>query len=85
IKGRDNARTPMQWDDQYHAGFTTGEPWITVNPNYKEINVKQAIQDEGSIFYYYKKLIELRKNNEIVVYGSYDLILDNSPSIFAYV
>ncbi len=85
IKGRDNARTPMQWDDQNHAGFTTGEPWITVNPNYKEINVKQAIQDEGSIFYYYKKLIELRKNNEIVVYGSYDLILENNPSIFAYV
>ena len=85
IKGRDNARTPMQWDDKNHAGFTTGEPWITVNPNYKEINVKQAIQNKDSIFYYYKKLIELRKNNEIVVYGSYDLILENNPSIFAYV
>ncbi|RAN75416.1 glucohydrolase [Bacillus sp. SRB_331] len=85
IKGRDNARTPMQWDDREHAGFTTGEPWIAVNPNYKEINVKQAIQDEESIFYYYKKLIELRKNNEIVVYGTYDLILENNPSIFAYV
>ncbi|MGW6189546.1 glycoside hydrolase family 13 protein [Bacillus cereus] len=85
IKGRDNARTPMQWDDREHAGFTTGEPWIAVNPNYKEINVKLAIQDEESIFYYYKKLIELRKNNEIVVYGTYDLILENNPSIFAYV
>ncbi|WP_237979405.1 oligo-1,6-glucosidase [Bacillus thuringiensis] len=85
IKGRDNARTPMQWDDQNHAGFTTGEPWITVNPNYKEINVKQAIQNKDSIFYYYKKLIELRKNNEIIVYGSYDSILENNPSIFAYV
>ncbi|MFP3410888.1 oligo-1,6-glucosidase [Bacillus sp. SIMBA_074] len=85
IKGRDNARTPMQWDDREHAGFTTGKPWIAVNPNYKEINVKQAIQDEESIFYYYKKLIELRKNNEIVVYGTYDLILENNPSIFAYV
>ncbi|MGE6588896.1 glycoside hydrolase family 13 protein [Bacillus mycoides] len=85
IKGRDNARTPMQWDDREHAGFTTGEPWIAVNPNYKEINVKQAIQDEESIFYYYKKLIELRKKNEIVVYGTYDLILENNPSIFAYV
>ncbi|EJQ47419.1 oligo-1,6-glucosidase [Bacillus cereus BAG5X1-1] len=85
IKGRDNARTPMQWDDREHAGFTTGEPWIAVNPNYKEINVKHAIQDEESIFYYYKKLIELRKNNEIVVYGTYDLILDNNPAIFAYV
>ena len=50
IKGRDNARTPMQWDDKDHAGFTTGEPWITVNPNYKEINVKQAIQNKDSIF-----------------------------------
>ncbi|PEK00745.1 oligo-1,6-glucosidase [Bacillus wiedmannii] len=85
IKGRDNARTPMQWNDKDHAGFTTGEPWITVNPNYKEINVKQAIQNKDSIFYYYKKLIDLRKNNEIVVYGSYELILDNNPSIFAYV
>ncbi len=85
IKGRDNARTPIQWDDREHAGFTTGEPWIAVNPNYKEINVKQAMQDENSIFYYYKKLIELRKNNKIVVYGSYDLILENNPSIFAYV
>ncbi|MGE7880898.1 glycoside hydrolase family 13 protein [Bacillus sp. NPDC094077] len=85
IKGRDNARTPMQWDDKKHAGFTTGEPWIAVNPNYKEVNVEHAIQDENSIFYYYKKLIELRKNNEIIVYGSYDLILENNPSIFAYV
>ncbi|WP_149177360.1 alpha-glucosidase [Bacillus sp. SH5-2] len=85
IKGRDNARTPMQWDGKKHAGFTTGEPWLAVNPNYKEINVEHAIQDENSIFYYYKKLIELRKNNEIIVYGSYDLILENNPSIFAYV
>ncbi|MED1411446.1 alpha-glucosidase [Bacillus paramycoides] len=85
IKGRDNARTPMQWDDREHAGFTMGKPWIAVNPNYKEINVKQAMRDEESIFYYYKKLIELRKNNEIVVYGAYNLILENNPSIFAYV
>ncbi len=85
IKGRDNARTPMQWDNKTHAGFTTGEPWLAVNPNYKEINVKQALKDEDSIFYYYKKLIELRKNNEIVVYGSYDLILEKNTSIFAYV
>ncbi|CAM3824072.1 glucohydrolase [Bacillus luti] len=85
IKGRDNARTPMQWDGKKHAGFTAGEPWLAVNPNYKEINVEHAIQDENSIFYYYKKLIELRKNNEIIVYGSYDLILENNPSIFAYV
>lgn len=75
----------MQWDDREHAGFTTGEPWIAVNPNYKEINVEHTIKDENSIIYYYKKLIELRKNNEIIVYGSYDLILENSPFIFAYV
>ncbi|MFJ8531637.1 alpha-glucosidase [Bacillus sp. NPDC094106] len=85
IKGRDNARTPMQWDDRKHAGFTTGEPWIALNSNYKEINVKQALQDQESIFYYYKKLIELRKNHEIIVYGTYDLILEEHPSIFAYV
>ncbi|ABS22950.1 MULTISPECIES: glycoside hydrolase family 13 protein [Bacillus cereus group] len=85
VKGRDNARTPMQWNQDKHAGFTTGEPWIRVNPNYKEINVEQALQDSESIFYYYKKLIELRKKHEIIVYGTYDLILENHPSIFAYV
>lgn len=85
IKGRDNARTPMQWDDSEHAGFTTGKPWIQANPNYTEINVKQTLQDSNSIFYYYKKLIELRKQHEIIVYGTYDLILENHPSIFAYI
>ncbi|MEH7460089.1 alpha-glucosidase [Bacillus sp. JJ1127] len=85
IKGRDNARTPMQWDDRKHAGFTAGEPWIGLNPNYKEINVEQALQDSNSIFYYYKKLIELRKKHQIIVYGTYDLILEEHPSIFAYI
>lgn len=85
IKGRDNARTPMQWDASEYAGFTTGEPWIALNSNYKEINVTQALQDQNSIFYYYKKLIELRKKHEIIVYGTYDLILEEHPSIFAYV
>ncbi|PFK46928.1 glucohydrolase [Bacillus cereus] len=85
IKGRDNARTPMQWNANEHAGFTTGEPWIGLNPNYKEINVEQALQDQESIFYYYKKLIELRKKHEMIVYGTYDLILEEHPSIFAYV
>ncbi|MBO1578902.1 MULTISPECIES: glycoside hydrolase family 13 protein [Bacillus] len=85
IKGRDNARTPMQWDATEYAGFTTGKPWIGLNPNYKEINVEQALQDSNSIFYYYKKLIELRKKHEIIVYGTYDLILEDHPSIFAYI
>ncbi|MEH7463864.1 alpha-glucosidase [Bacillus thuringiensis] len=84
-KGRDNARTPMQWETSEHAGFTTGKPWLQVNPNYKAINVEQALRDPQSIFYYYKKLIELRKKHEIIVYGTYDLILEEHPSIFAYV
>ncbi|MGM0873293.1 MAG: glycoside hydrolase family 13 protein [Bacillota bacterium] len=84
VKGRDNARTPIQWDDSEHAGFTTGEPWIKVNPNYKEINAKQAVEDSNSIYHYYKKIIKLRKEHPIVVYGDYQLILPEDESIFAY-
>jgi oligo-1,6-glucosidase/glucan 1,6-alpha-glucosidase len=83
-KGRDNARTPIQWDDSKNAGFTTGEPWIKVNPNYKEINAKSQLNDENSIFNYYKKLIKIRKTNPIVVYGKYELILEENKEIFAY-
>jgi len=83
-KGRDNARTPMQWDDTVHAGFTTGTPWFQVNPNYSSINVKNDLENKQSIFYHYKKLIELRKRHEIIVYGSYELILEDHESIFAY-
>jgi oligo-1,6-glucosidase len=83
-KGRDNARTPMQWDDSENAGFTTGTPWIQVNPNYKEINVKAALADPNSVFHYYKKLIQLRKQHDIIVYGTYDLILEDDPYIYAY-
>jgi oligo-1,6-glucosidase len=83
-RGRDNARTPVQWDDTEHAGFTTGTPWIQVNPNYKEINAERVLQDPNSIFHYYKKLIQLRKTNEIVVYGKFDLIHKDSEEIFAY-
>ena len=74
-KSRDNARTPMQWDSGEQAGFTTGTPWIKVNPNYKEINVADALADPNSVFYYYQKLIRLRRENPVIVYGSYDLIL----------
>lgn len=83
-KGRDNARTPMQWDASPHAGFTTGTPWIKVNPNYPEVNVEQAIADQNSVYHYYRKLIQLRKQHEIIVYGKYDLLLADHPEIFAY-
>jgi oligo-1,6-glucosidase len=83
-KGRDNARTPFQWDDSENAGFTTGTPWIKVNPNYKEINAKQAVEDPNSIYHYYRKLIQLRKQYPIVVYGSYDIILPKHEQIYAY-
>lgn len=82
--GRDNSRTPMQWNDGENAGFTTGTPWIQVNPNYKEINVEQAVQDPDSIYHHYKKLIRLRAGNPVAVYGTYDLILPNHKQIYAY-
>jgi oligo-1,6-glucosidase len=81
---RDNARTPMQWDDSAQAGFTSGRPWIEVNSNYKEINVEQALADPNSIFYYYQKLIQLRQQHPIIVYGTYDLILDDHEAIYAF-
>lgn len=83
-KSRDNARTPMQWDDSANAGFTTGMPWIGVNPNYHEINAAQALADSQSIFYYYQRLIRLRKADPVIVYGQYDLILDDHPEIYAF-
>lgn len=83
-KSRDNARTPMQWDDSKHAGFTTGNPWMKVNPNYKEINAKKAMKDSNSIFYYYQKLIRLRKEMPIFIYGTYDLILPDHEEIYSF-
>ncbi|AGK98677.1 glycoside hydrolase family 13 protein [Clostridium pasteurianum] len=83
-KGRDNARTPMQWDSSDNSGFTEGNPWIAVNPNYKEINVEQALEDKNSVFYYYQKLIKLRKENKIIVYGDLELIDKENENIFAY-
>lgn len=82
--GRDNARTPMQWDDSPQAGFTTGEPWIGVNPNYTEINAKAAMADPDSIFHYYRKLIALRKQHDIMVYGDFVPLMESHPSIYAY-
>lgn len=82
---RDNARTPMQWDDSTNAGFTTGTPWIQVNPNYKWINAKSQINDPNSVFNYYKKLIQLRKQHDIIVYGDYELLLPDSEAIYAFI
>ncbi len=83
-KGRDNARTPMQWDETANAGFTTGTPWLHVNPNYPEINVKKSLADKNSVFYTYKKLIELRKAHALIVWGDYQLIEETEEEVFAY-
>ena len=83
-KSRDNARTPMQWDDSENAGFTTGRPWIGVNPNYTEINAAAALADPDSVLHYYRRLIGLRKANRVVVEGAYELILDDDPAIYAF-
>lgn len=81
---RDNARTPVQWDDTENAGFTTGTPWIAVNPNYKEINAAAELKDPGSVFHYYQKLIALRKQLPIIVYGKYTLLLPEDENLFVY-
>ena len=84
-KGRDNARTPMQWDDSAYAGLSTTNPWIMVNPNYTKINAKDQVNREDSVFKYYQKLIKLRHESELIVYGTYDLILDDDKDIYAYI
>lgn len=83
-KNRDNARTPMQWDDSANAGFTTGEPWLAVNQNYTKINAKDELADPDSVFHYYQKLIALRKSHDIIVYGKYELWMPEDAHIFAY-
>ncbi|MDO5348947.1 MAG: alpha-glucosidase [Lachnospiraceae bacterium] len=83
-KSRDNARTPMQWDDSEHAGFTTGKPWFQLSDRYQEINVKKALEDQNSIFYYYRDLIALRHQEPLLTEGKYQLILEEDQQIFAY-
>ncbi|KPL59295.1 alpha,alpha-phosphotrehalase [Rossellomorea vietnamensis] len=84
-KSRDNSRTPVQWNGDKNAGFTSGTPWIPVAKNYQEINAEQALEDENSVFYHYQKLNRLRKEYDIIVDGDYQLILEDHPDIFAYV
>lgn len=82
--GRDNARTPMQWDSSEYAGFSSVEPWLKVNPRYKEINVEEALKDKNSIFYYYKNLIEFRHKDDVITNAGFELIDRDNESIFAY-
>ncbi len=87
VTSRDNARTPMQWDDSANAGFTTGTPWINVNKNYKDINVASQLNDETSLFNHYRKVIDLRLNSEykdVIVYGNYHLLAAYDESVYAY-
>lgn len=84
LRGRDNARTPMQWDGSENAGFTKGTPWIKLNPNYKEINAAAELADSDSVFSYYKKLIALRKQETVIVYGDYQLLEPESGSLYVY-
>lgn len=81
---RDNTRTPMQWDDSLNAGFTKSNPWIHVNPNYRYINVKEQLEDDDSILNFYKKMIKVKKSSECLIYGKYNLILEDDTNIFAY-
>lgn len=82
--GRDNARTPMQWSEAEHAGFTTGIPWIEVNANYRQINVEASVSDSSSILSHYRQLIELRKRHPVIVHGRYGSFLDQDPQFFVY-
>lgn len=81
---RDNTRTPMQWDESENAGFSTGKPWISVNSNYRDINVAKEEKDEDSILNFYKKIIKIRKENQALIYGKYNLILEDDEKIYAY-
>ncbi|MES5895832.1 MULTISPECIES: alpha,alpha-phosphotrehalase [Bacillus cereus group] len=83
-KSRDNSRTPMQWNEEVNSGFTTSTPWISVAENFKEINVEKALEDRASVFYHYKKLIELRKKYDVITDGKYDVLDGNHPKIWVY-
>ncbi|MEE1086886.1 MAG: alpha-glucosidase [Schaedlerella sp.] len=84
LKGRDNARTPMHWDDSANGGFTTGTPWFGVNPNYTKINAAAQVNDPDSVFSFYKKLIQLRHEEDIIVYGTYELLEPDHEELYIY-
>ncbi len=84
-QSRDNARTPMQWNDSENAGFTSGKPWLRVNPNYVSINAEDQVRREDSVYRYYQKLIRLRKESDLIVYGDFQMLCPESEEIFAYV
>ena len=84
LRGRDNARTPMQWDATPNAGFTTGKPWINVNPNYPQINAAEQLKRDDSVFRFYQKLIALRKKYEIITTGRYAVLDEENPDVYAY-
>ncbi|MGE6487563.1 glycoside hydrolase family 13 protein [Paenisporosarcina sp. NPDC076898] len=81
---RDNSRTPMQWSADQNAGFSSATPWIGINPNYVEINVENQLKDEQSIYYFYKKMIQLKKSHDVFTYGTYDLLLPDHEYVYAY-
>jgi oligo-1,6-glucosidase len=83
-KGRDNARTPMQWTDSPNGGFTTGKPWLASNPNFTNINAEQAVRDPNSIYHYYRRLIELRKKHDVIVYGDFEMLAWEHGEIMAF-
>mgnify|MGYP000825074247 CR=1 FL=1 len=84
LYNRDNARTPVQWNAGTNAGFTTGTPWIRVNENYKKINAAAQLKDPDSIYNFYRRLIQIRHEEEIVVSGSFEMLMEESGQIFAY-
>ena len=84
FRSRDNARTPMQWDASPGAGFTRGTPWLKINPNHDTINVAAESADPRSVLNYYKRLIALRKQHPVMIYGRYDLVEDTDPSVYAF-
>ncbi|MDF2611908.1 MAG: glucohydrolase, partial [Lachnospiraceae bacterium] len=83
-KGRDNARTPMHWNASVNAGFSSGKPWIKINPNHVHINAEEQLERADSVFNYYRRLIELRKQYDVICYGDYELLVPENKQIFAY-